>query len=56
MMKKFAIHVLVCGLGMLGGGLAHAQGEPDYELPPVRYSASTPRDAVADLQQRISSG
>jgi hypothetical protein len=56
MMKKFAIHVLVCGLGMLGGGLAHAQGEPDYELPPVRYSTTTPNDAISRLQQRLASG
>src|SRR5688572_1529979 len=56
MMKKFAIHWLVSGLCGLGGGLAHAQGEPDYELPPVRYSASTPHDAIARLQQRVSSG
>lgn len=55
-MKKFAIHWFVSGLCGLGGGVAHAQGEPDYELPPVRYSASTPHDAIARLQQRISSG
>lgn len=36
--------------------LVQAQNTPDYEQPPVRYSASTPQDAVAQLQRRLSSG
>ena len=35
---------------------ARAQGTPDYEKPPVSYSESTPRDAVAELQRRIAAG
>ena len=37
-------------------GSAHAQGQPDYEQPPVSYSATTPRDAISRLQKRIESG
>lgn len=33
-----------------------AQGGPDYEQPPIRYSASTPKDAIMKLQPRIESG
>src|SRR5688572_24350670 len=33
-----------------------AQAQPDYEQPPVNYSASTPQDAMARLQKRIASG
>ena len=36
--------------------LVPAQGIPDYEQPPISYSATTPRDAFAALQQRITSG
>lgn len=33
-----------------------AQGSPDYEQPPVAYSATAPADALAALQGRIVSG
>jgi len=33
-----------------------AQGIPDYEQPPISYSATAPRDAVTALQQRIALG
>jgi len=36
--------------------LAPAQGVPDYEQPPISYSATVPRDAFAALQRRITSG
>ena len=32
---------------------AGAQGLPDYEKPPVSYSATPPADAVAALQRRL---
>ena len=32
------------------------QNVPDYELPPVSYSASTPHDAFAVVQAKIASG
>ncbi len=35
---------------------ARAQSTPDYEQPPVSYSATAPRDAVTRLQQRLASG
>lgn len=33
-----------------------AQGVPDYEQPPVSYSATTANDAFAALQRRLGSG
>lgn len=35
---------------------APAQGVPDYEKPPVSYSATPPQDAVTTLQRRLASG
>lgn len=35
---------------------ARGQGGPDYERPPIAYSAATPADAVATLRQRITDG
>ncbi len=32
------------------------QGEPDYEKPPVDYSAATPRDAVSRLAAKLDLG
>ena len=56
-MKKSVRCMLAAGLGWAGGGAwAQAQGEPDYEQPPVRYSATKPNDAIARLQQKIASG
>ena len=36
--------------------LVRAQGEPDYERPPISYSATTPQDAVTRLQARLTTG
>lgn len=40
------------------GGIAalRAQGTPDYEKPPVSYSATTPHDALTRLQHRLATG
>jgi len=35
---------------------AVAQGMPDYEKPPVNYSATPPVDAIAALQRRLDAG
>lgn len=43
-------------LSLLSGGSVRAQGGPDYEQPPIRYSATVPQDAVAQLEQRIARG
>lgn len=45
-------------LGLLGfaPALTRAQNSPDYEQPPISYSATTPQDAVTRLQHRLSSG
>jgi hypothetical protein len=48
--------LIVAGIIGAASGSAHAQGQPDYEQPPVSYSASTPTDALARLQKRIASG
>jgi hypothetical protein len=42
--------ILLAGMIAGGGGAAHGQGQPDYEQPPVSYSATAPRDAMARLQ------
>lgn len=47
---------LLAGILVFAGGAVGVQGQPDYEQPPLNYSASTPRDAIAALQQRIASG
>ncbi|MCX6954551.1 MAG: hypothetical protein NTV51_20550 [Verrucomicrobia bacterium] len=44
------------GVALFGAAGARAQGEPDYEQPPVSYSASTPHDALTRLQARIAAG
>src|SRR5688500_4898928 len=43
----------ICGVAVAS---AWAQAQPDYEQPPVSYSASTPHDAMVRLQKRIASG
>ena len=40
----------------LAPSFTQAQSVPDYEQPPVSYSATAPQDAVARLQRRLSSG
>ena len=35
---------------------AVAQGLPDYEKPPVSYSATAPADAIAAIQRRLDAG
>jgi hypothetical protein len=50
------IRFLVSWLGpMLAGDLA-AQGVPEYELPPILYSDTTPRNRVENLQAQLDSG
>ena len=34
-------------------GMLWAQGDPAYELPPVKYSQSTPEGPVAQLIKRL---
>jgi hypothetical protein len=40
----------------LGAAGAAAQGLPDYEKPPVSYSATAPADAIAAIQRRLDAG
>ncbi|MEO6245115.1 MAG: hypothetical protein ABIQ12_06740 [Opitutaceae bacterium] len=49
-----ALRLVVPWLAWLG--LGSAQGNPDYELPPVAYSATRPVDALTKIQRRIESG
>ncbi len=54
---KFAAGLLMAAAGlMLLPASVQAQGGPDYEQPPIRYSASTPQDAVARLQEQVAKG
>lgn len=47
----------LAALGLtLAAPAVRAQSTPDYEQPPVSYSASTPNDAVTKLQARLASG
>jgi hypothetical protein len=55
-MRKFSFRLFVTGVSALSMALAPARAEPDYEQPPVRYSATTPNDAITRLQKRIASG
>jgi hypothetical protein len=49
-----AVASCVAAVGLAGGPELRGQGVPDYEKPPVSYSATAPADAVAALQRRIS--
>jgi hypothetical protein len=55
-MRLRGSNLLLAGIFAVGGGSLCAQGQPDYEQPPVSYSASTPHDAISQLQKRIASG
>jgi hypothetical protein len=51
-------HALSLGL-LVGGSLIaslRAQSQPDYELPPIEYSARVPRDAFAAVRSELESG
>lgn len=50
-----SVVALVGGLSLCPA-LLFAQGVEDYELAPVRYSASQPQDAIVNLDQRLRSG
>lgn len=49
-------HLLACVAVFCGVVAVRAQGDADYERPPVSYSASTPHDALAALQARLAAG
>ena len=55
MLRSFAPILLAAALAA-GAGSVRAQNNPDYEQPPVSYSATKPQDAVARLQQRMAAG
>lgn len=55
--RHFSFAWSLAALLFVGAGRdAFAQSEPDYELPPVRYSATAPHDAVARLQEKLAAG
>jgi hypothetical protein len=56
-MNRF-VALLPLAFAVLAGTVPRASGQstPDYEQPPVNYSATKPSDAVAQLQQRIELG
>ncbi len=47
--------ILVCGLSFLARA-TRAQNVPDFERPPVNYSATEPHDAISRLQARVTDG
>jgi hypothetical protein len=50
------LRALAAAVALGAVNAARGQGGPDYERPPIAYSAATPADAVAALQQRIAGG
>ena len=54
--RVFPRALIALGATLATALIGRAQGVPDYEKPPVSYSASTPTDAVAALQRRLTSG
>lgn len=48
--------LLAALLALAGVPVAPAQGTPDYERPPVRYSETEPADAVTAFRRRIAAG
>ena len=55
MRQKFALITMIAVV-LLTVNRIVAQGVESYEQPPVSYSASQPRDAVARLQDRVAAG
>jgi hypothetical protein len=41
---------------LAGADSGRAQGVPEYEKPPVNYSAAVPADGIAALQRRLAAG
>lgn len=48
--------IFLSGVALFAVTVASAQSEPDYELPPVRYSATAPNDALSRLKARLAAG
>lgn len=55
MSKRLAFALLIL-IALAATNQAGAQGEEMYEKPPVSYSATVARDAVAQLQARMEAG
>jgi hypothetical protein len=43
-------------LALAGAAPGRAQGVPEYDKPPVNYSAAVPADGIAALQRRLAAG
>ena len=54
--KKNVIPFWLPFIGLALVAPARAQSNPDYEQPPVAYSATAPADALAALHPRIAAG
>lgn len=55
-MKPHRSLFLLAAFVSAAGGVARGQGQPDYEQPPVSYSATAPNDAITALQRRVAAG
>ena len=54
--RRRVLPLVLAGLMLPAAYLVHGQGRPEYEQPPVNYSATTPQDAIARLRPRLASG
>lgn len=55
-MLRHRVLAFVASMVCLGSVLLRSQSAPDYEHPPVNYSATTPRDAIIRLRLRLAMG
>ena len=55
---RFFLPRAACGLAavLLAASAGLAQGVPEFEKPPIRYSETKPADAIAALQRRLTAG
>lgn len=47
---------IVIMAGLIGGVVCAASAGDEYDLPPINYASTAPRDAVAALRQRLAAG
>ena len=53
---RFLLTIVFAASFLLGGAFARGQASEDYERPPISYSSSKPKDAIARLQTRLAAG
>jgi hypothetical protein len=53
---RFLLSMIVALSFFLAGAFARGQASEDYERPPISYSTSKPKDAIARLQAQLAAG